>query len=99
MDYIAMKNKAADFLQKYRYVVLVLVIGVVLMLIPTKEKTAPIEQEAIVQQTQQQSSMTKELSQILGKIEGAGEVEVLLTISSGEQTVYQQDENISVNES
>lgn len=92
MDLTAIGGKVTEFVKKYRYVILVLVIGIGLMLLPAggKQETADNPQ---VQQNQ--PDMAQELRQILSRIKGAGDVEVLLTISAGERTVYQTDQDVS----
>ena len=54
-----------------------------------KEAPALVSQEITLQES---------LESILGEISGAGEVSVLLTQSAGEETIYQTDENTSVQE-
>ncbi|MBQ6997050.1 MAG: hypothetical protein IJO72_04290 [Oscillospiraceae bacterium] len=87
-------QKIMAFIRKYRYVVLILLIGLGLMLIPfgsdgnTDEAplaTAPTEPD-----------ITLELSQILSKIDGAGEVSVLLSVQTGVSTVYQTNDTDTV---
>ena len=86
-------------MKKYRYVALVLVIGLVLMTLPTssdrEEDAAP---KTTPERIQEEVSVNEALAQILSRIEGAGNVQVLLTVASGEETVYQTDDNISVSE-
>lgn len=91
MDLTAIAGKVTEFIKKYRYVILVLVIGIGLMLLPEgrQEEAEPVT----AQETQPE--LAQELKQILSRIKGAGDVEVLLTQSAGEKTVYQTDEDIS----
>ena len=92
MDLTAISGKVVEFAKKYRYVILVLVIGIGLMLLPEgarQEETEPVQSQ------QAQPDMTQQLRQILSRIKGAGDVEVLLTLSAGEETVYQTDEDLS----
>ena len=91
MDINAIGRKILDFLKKYRFVVLILTIGIVLMVLPTgkKEETA---QPAFTQKATVEDP-TRELTQILSQIQGAGKVQLLLTKGSGERTVYQTDED------
>ena len=86
-------GKVTAFLSKYRYVVLILVIGVLLMLIPFGEK----KQEQVRQASlpAEDSDDTKELTEILSQIKGAGKVSVMLTVKTGKSTVYQNDENVT----
>lgn len=98
MDWLAVKEKAGYFLRKYRYVLLILLVGIVLMCLPGGEEP---EQERVSQEQTAQMSAAPDpeerLRQILSQIEGAGKVEVLLTPMSGEETVYQTDEDLSTN--
>ena len=91
MDINAIGRKILDFLKKYRFVVLILTIGIVLMVLPTgkKEETA---QPAFTQKATVEDP-TRELTQILSQIQGAGKVQLLLTKGSGERTVYQTDKD------
>lgn len=87
-------KKIAGFAEKYRYVILVAVIGFVLMLIPSRSETAAetkqTEPTAVVQQ-----DVAEELTQILSQLQGAGKVKVMLTVRAGESTEYQVDEDIT----
>lgn len=73
-------------MKKYRYVLLVLAAGIALMLVPTGKDPAPAAamQEEI-------PDMEDRLEQILSRIDGAGEVAVMLTEVSGEEVFYQTD--------
>ena len=97
MDIKTMQGKLTTFLGKYKYVLLVLAVGIILMLIPSQreEKTQQETEKPQLQQT----DISDRLSEILMKIDGAGKVEVMLTLSQGEQTLYQQNESVSGGES
>ena len=79
--------KIRELVKKYRYVLLVLLAGIVLMLLPAQEEE---KAEPTVEETEPVDMETR-LEQILTRIEGAGEVAVMLTEASGEETVYQTD--------
>ena len=86
-------DKILTFVRKYRFVLLILLIGVGLMLIPfgeRKETSHEIQTPAPLQ-----TDMALQLTEILSKVDGAGEVSVMLSIGVGQSTVYQTDENIS----
>ena len=91
MDTVAIREKGKKLWSKYKYVLLVLLIGIALMNLPEKEK-AQAPQEAA---SSEEGKLTtaQELEQILSMIDGAGEVRVMLTEASGTETVYQTDEN------
>lgn len=94
MDWIASKKTVLDYLKKYKFMIFVLLAGMVLMMLPDAEETKEAPAPAI-----REISLQESLESILEKIYGAGEVSVLLTQSVGEETVYQTDENSSVQES
>lgn len=93
MEINLIKGKAKELLGKYRYAVLILVLGIALMLLPesgTKQETPEPAQADSGELTVEQ-----QLSQLLSRIQGAGEVEVMLSLASGAQTVYQTDTDTS----
>ena len=91
MDQLEKPGRIKEFFIKYRYVILVVLLGVALMCFPTGKKKAaePIpvnEAESTVER-----ELEDALAHILSQIKGAGKVEVLLTEASGAETMYQSD--------
>ncbi len=81
-----------DSMKKYRYVLLVLAVGILLMMLPSKKE----QKEAVKETPAVQAPGTEQLlQQILSRVEGAGQVEVMLTVAKGETKYYQT--NTSVN--
>jgi len=81
-----------DNLKKYRWGIVVLALGLLLMAIPgQQEEKAAVEP----QPPAAQESLQESLSQLLSRLEGAGKVQVLLTESVGTETVYQTDDGLS----
>lgn len=93
MDWVETKELAAAFIKKYRWAVLVLLAGIMLMLLP-EEKKASKETVAVTQEAEQKD-LQQELEEILSKLDGAGKVKVLLSQASGSYTHYQMDEDQS----
>ena len=90
MDMTVLKEKAAHWIGKYKYLILILLVGIGLMLIPSGNRQT--EETAVqIQTPMQTASLTDELEDILSNIKGAGKVQVMLTVKNGEQTVYQTD--------
>lgn len=79
-------------LGKYRHAVVVLLIGLGLMLLPFGEKPAS-EQPSIPEPEAGETDLETRLEQILSLISGAGEVDVLLTVRTGQQTLYQTNDD------
>lgn len=98
MDINTMISKGKSFLLRFRYPILVILIGLILLTIPkqTKNSISAATQPNIP--SAQQSSTTQQLTEILQQIKGVGKVKVLLTISKGEKKEYQTDEDQSYNE-
>lgn len=97
MDVAALRTKAAELAKKYKYVAIILLVGIVLMALPTgsKEESSTVYEQ---EKTQQTLSINDALAEILCKIDGAGNVKVLLTVASGTETIYQTDDRVSVSE-
>ncbi len=91
MDLAAISGKIVDFLKKYRYVVLVLVLGIGLMLLPDGKKDTAAQPESTAS-APVPTDPTEELAKILSQIKGAGKVQVMLCVAAGEKTVYQTDQ-------
>ena len=79
-------DRLKDFLGKYRYVLLVALAGIVLMLLPGGEKTAEPAQPLPTSE-----SLESRLEAVLRRIDGAGDVAVLLTEAQGGETFYQTE--------
>ena len=76
-------------LRKYKYALLVLILGMALLLIP-KEKTQQ-ELPPVQEQEDYAAQMEQRLTEILSRIEGVGQVEVALTLERDSYTHYHQD--------
>lgn len=95
MDWVTWKKRGMEGIQKFKFVLLILLVGIFLMILPGEksEPTAPLPQAQV------QTDLQSELNRILSRVEGAGQVEVLLTESAGARKLFQTDENSSVSES
>ena len=83
-----------QFLEKYKHVLLILLVGIGLMLLPSGGKSSAQEQStptAAPVQIQPTQTLQEHLSSFLSRMAGAGRVEVLLTLATGEETLYQTD--------
>ncbi len=95
MDWVSVKRSGMELVKRYRFVLLVLLIGIFLMTLPEGKKEPSVSEP---EQTQLQPGLQESLSKILSQVSGAGRVEVLLTQSEGERTVYQTDEEITASD-
>lgn len=79
------KEKLISYVKKYRYVVLVVLAGVVLMLLPSGkgEQQTSSDQPVNVSEAYSLAETEKRLEQLLGRIRGVGQVQVMLTLKSG----------------
>ncbi len=93
MDWMTLRGKAGSFFKKYKYVLFVLLLGIVFMLIPSRD--SPEEMPLVESRAEDVPGVQEELASILSKIEGAGRVELLLTCAAGEEVLYQTDLDLS----
>lgn len=99
MDWTEVKQRGIEFMNRYRYVVLIFLVGIFLMMLPNKNKPEDSEQMSVSNSmTQSNPDLQDSLAEILSMIEGAGKVKVLLTEFSGQRTHYQTDEDIKTGE-
>lgn len=91
MDWIALRQRMVQLVGKYRYVLLVLLLGICLMLIP--DFSSKKEHPQTETPTQVPSfTLAQELEEILSQVKGAGKVSVMLTVDEGEHIRYQTDD-------
>lgn len=89
MDISTVKEKIQQFMQKYKIVIIILCIGLVLIMLPTGS-TKEVNAEHSIQPEAEHISAS-ELKSILSRIRGAGRVEVMLSVETTNQTEYQTD--------
>lgn len=97
MELKRLSKKITDLFLKYRFVILVLVIGLVFMLLPSGSRSTAKNTDQATEVSEQEP-LADRLSEVLSKVQGAGQVTVLLTEGEGAQTVYQTDTDISTRE-
>ena len=89
MDISKLKRTLPEFFKKYKFVILILCLGLVLMLVPVRQTE---EQEThnteLVDNTHISS---QDLEMILGRVKDAGRVKVLLSWDKMQSTQYQTD--------
>lgn len=73
---------------KYKYALLILLVGVGLMVMP---QNAPETEAAEPEEQETTEQLEQQIESILSLMEGAGEVQVLLTMAEGPSHEYQTD--------
>lgn len=94
MDRVISRVNMPEIIKKYKYVIIILAVGIVLMLLPTGKKDLT-DKTVISEQSDNILSVEDQLAQILGSVKGAGKVQVMLSIAYGEEILYQTDDNYS----
>lgn len=90
-------DKAIKIFSKYKYAALVLVIGLVLLILPGRSvEKVENAQETKSLNTNNQTISVSALTDILQSVQGAGRVQVMLSVASGEKIVYQTDSDQNV---
>ena len=76
-------SKLTVYAEKYKYVLLILAAGIILMLLPWQHA----KEESISAETPQESfslaEIQQEMEELLHHIEGVGQIKVMLTLKSG----------------
>lgn len=88
-------NQKLQVLGKFKYPLAILLLGLVLLVWPTKETEAPetaaAPAETVLVSGDGPEQLEQRLAALLSNMEGAGRVEVLLQYAAGPRTVYQTD--------
>ena len=95
MDTIAPKQRIISLFGKYKYPILVVLVGLGLMLLPEPSE-APVE--PVPATAEAEPNLEQRLEALLSAIEGAGQVRVLLTVDAGRETLYQTDSRVQSDE-
>ena len=92
-------GKLAKMLKKYKYAALVLLLGIALLLLPSGKNKKEVQESKTVSAELDDdgyAALTEQrLTQMLSQIDGAGRVEVMLTLRTGSRTRYQTDTQLS----
>lgn len=88
MDLESGRQKFITYIKKYRYVTLILLLGIFIMLIPESKQE---QQTVITTDAPVMVELEDKLGQILSQIEGVGKAQVLLTEAYGSETIFQTD--------
>lgn len=88
MDFVIRKEHLLEYIKKYRYFLLVLLAGILLMSLPERDSEAYVSPEPV----QTEPDLQESLADILSMVQGAGKVQVLLTQAAGEEIRYQTDD-------
>ena len=91
MDIKKLTSGILDRIGQYKYVLVVIFAGIVLMLLPGKNTQTQIETQQTQQNIPAVNDISQQLEEILSHIHGVGKVKVLLSVAKGEQTLYQTD--------
>lgn len=93
MDIKAFGEKTRELFGKFKYALIILLVGLVLLLLPEKK------QQVIMNTTDvkydNQNIQLDALTKILQSVDGAGDVQVLLSTAMGEETIYQTNQDTS----
>ena len=90
-------RKLISGLKKYRYSILILFVGFVLMAIPTNAHLSK-EESSVKNNEIAEICLEQRLSEALSQMCGAGKVEVVLTKAEGEEVIYQTNQDTSNND-
>lgn len=85
--------------ERYKYILLVVLAGVFLLLLPDGQGEGTIHTQEPQQEEQfDLEQMEKKLERVLGQVQGAGEVTVMLTLRESARQVLARDTEVSEQE-
>lgn len=90
-----MKISIWEYFKKYRYAMIILLVGIILIRIPPPDSKITSKSS---EPTMPQQSLEEKLEDILSKLQGAGRVKVMLTLDEGPETFYQENHDQSKNQ-
>ena len=91
---VLMQGKAVlGRLGRYKYMLLVILAGIILLLLPTAGEENKMQETTSAQPEEDFSveALEEKLADTLSEIDGAGQVRVMLTVESGMKRVFAQD--------
>ena len=88
MEWTGTLRELCTGIKKYRFFGLVLLIGLLFLILP-EEREEKHPEESIAVDSRATEGLQEQLSKILCKLDGAGNVQVLLTEAAGPQTIYE----------
>lgn len=103
IEFKAWGGKLTGLLSQYKYVFLVILVGVALLLLPSFGGERGESQEGSVSEATTAefdlAAMEQKLAEALSEIEGAGKARVILTLKSSARQVVARDESMKEQES
>lgn len=93
-------KKALKSLGRFKYVLLVIAVGVLLLLLPGSGESKENREQVSANEEEDFSveALEEKLESTLSEIDGAGEVRVMLTVESGMKRVFAQNGSIAQDE-
>lgn len=89
--------KYIEFFKKNKYLIVVLVVGILLLLLPGKSDGT--EKEAKINNLEfSLDEWEKKIKDVLAQCQGVGRVKVALSVSGGTRSVYAVEESLNVSE-
>ncbi len=85
------KNKLTELFQRYKYGLLVVAVGAVMMGLPALGGTSPEKAQPAGEVAFETEELEERLEEALARMDGVGTVEVVLTLRSGPVQVLAQD--------
>lgn len=84
-------EKLAAYFNKYKFAVLILLVGILLMLVPGKKTSVPQETSVETQEVYSLEKTETEMEELLRHISGVGQIKVMLSLKSGSSLQLAQD--------
>ena len=90
-----MRKSIEALIRKYKYPLIVLSVGVLLLILPGLFESHESGKEYIQITETAQKDLCSDIEALLAKVSGVGKVRVLLSVAASETSIYQTDERIT----
>lgn len=90
-----MQEKIKVFWDKYRFFLIVILIGLIFILLPTSCEPKEETNSSHNMQDFSVETLQKEIEQMLEKTDGVGRVKLMLTLKSGMEQIYAQEARVT----
>lgn len=87
-------SRAGQALKKYRLAAAAMLLGIVLMLLPSGSERESVSPDGAEEERFDRAAMQSEMENILRTIEGVGELRLMLTVDAGTRRELAQDSSV-----
>ena len=96
VDYSAIRGKIKVYFSKYKYLMIIIFVGIIILSVPSGEKKEQIKENNTDEFDL--ASFEKRIERVLESGEGVGRVKLVLTVKTSSENVYAEETRINTRE-